>query len=157
MLTPYRPEPYVNFAQPGPRDKMIAALEYVRSQSGRMYPLRIGDKRIETDRKISSIMPASNKTVVGYVSKAGQDHAQQAIATASKTFQTWSRVEPETRARVLFKAAAIMRRRLYELTAWECHEESKSWIEGYADVCEAIDFLEFYGREMIRLGGPARA
>jgi len=63
-------------------------------------------------------------------------------------------VEPATRARILFKAAAIMRRRIYELAAWMCFEESKSWIEAYADACEAIDFLEFYGREMIRLGGP---
>jgi len=47
-----------------------------------------------------------------------------------------------------------MRRRIYELSAWMCFEESKSWIEAYADTCEAIDFLEFYGREMIRLGGP---
>lgn len=47
-----------------------------------------------------------------------------------------------------------MRRRIYELSAWMCFEESKSWIEAYADTCETIDFLEFYGREMIRLGGP---
>ena len=154
MLMPYRPEPYVNFAEAEPRQKILAALKDVRSQLGRTYPLRIGDKCIETDKKISSLMPGHHETIVGYVSKASQDHAEQAIRTASETFKTWSRVDPETRARVLFKAAAIMRRRLYELTAWECFEESKSWIEGYADVCEAIDFLEFYGREMVRLGGP---
>ncbi|MFH1748433.1 MAG: L-glutamate gamma-semialdehyde dehydrogenase [Planctomycetota bacterium] len=153
MLMPYRPEPYVNFAAAEPRAKMIAAIKDVRGQLGRTYPLRIGDKRIETDQKITSIMPANTDTVVGYVSKASQDHAQQAIATAGETFKTWRRVDPETRARILFKAAAIMRRRLYELSAWMCFEESKSWIEGYADVCETIDFLDFYGREMIRLGG----
>ena len=154
MLMPYRPEPYVNFADAEPRRKMLTALKDVRGQLGRSYPLRIGEKLIETDQKIKSIMPGRNDTVVGYVSKAGRDHAEMALKSAVETFKTWSRVEPETRARVLFKAAAIMKRRLYELTAWECFEESKSWIEGYADVCEAIDFLEFYGREMIRLGGP---
>jgi 1-pyrroline-5-carboxylate dehydrogenase len=154
MLTPYRPEPYVNFADPEPRAKMIAALKDVRAKLGRTYPLRIGDKRIATDKKINSIMPADNETVVGYVSKASQDHAQQAIESASETFKTWSRVEPETRARILFKAAAIMRRRVYELSAWMCFEESKGWIEAYADTCEAIDFLDFYAREAIRLGGP---
>ncbi len=154
MLTPYRPEPYVNFADPEPRQRILAALKDVRGRLGRTYSLRIGDKRIETPGKIASIMPAASDTVVGYVGKATRDHAEQAIQAALATFKPWSRVAPETRARVLFKAAAIMRRRLYELTAWECFEESKSWIEGYADVCEAIDFLEFYGREMIRLGGP---
>ncbi len=154
MLTPYRPEPYVSFTEAGPRQQMLAALAAVRGQLGRAYPLRIGDKRIETDKKIQSRMPARSDTVVGYVSKAAREHAQLALETALATFKTWSRVAPETRARVLFKAAAIMRRRIYELAAWMCFEESKSWIEAYADACEAIDFLEFYGREMVRLGGP---
>ena len=154
MLMPYRPEPYVNFADAEPRRKMLAALKDVLGRLGRSYPLRIGEKLIETDQKIKSIMPGRNKTIVGYVSKAGRDHADMALKSAAETFKTWSRVEPETRARVLFKAAAIMKRRLYELSAWMCFEESKSWIEAYADACEAIDFLEFYGREMIRLGGP---
>ncbi len=154
MLTPYRPEPYVDFSLPEPRQRMIAALADVRGRLGRFYPLRIGEQRIETQARIASVMPARSDTVVGYVGKATREQAEQAIQAALTTFRTWSRVEPETRARILIKAAAIMRRRVYELAAWMCFEESKSWIEAYADACEAIDFLEFYGREMIRLGGP---
>lgn len=154
MLQPYRPEPYVNFAETGPREKMLAALADVRSQLGKKYPLWIGDQKIHTDKTIDSIMPADPSTVVGHVAKANRDHAEQAMKVAVETFKTWSRVDPETRARVLFKAAAIMRRRVYELSAWMCFEVSKSWLEAYADVCETIDFLDFYGREMIRLGGP---
>ncbi|MCG3125398.1 MAG: 1-pyrroline-5-carboxylate dehydrogenase 2 [Phycisphaerae bacterium] len=153
MLTPYRPEPYVNFAEHDPRQRMLEALAGVRGQLGQSYPLRIGGKRVETSDSIASSMPASPKTVVGRVAKATADHARQAVAAAADAFRLWSRVEPETRARVLLKAAAIMRRRVYELSAWMCHEVSKSWIEAYADTCETIDFLDFYGREMIRLGG----
>jgi 1-pyrroline-5-carboxylate dehydrogenase len=87
------------------------------------------------------------------MAKAGPDHADRAVRSAAEAFKTWSRVAPEVRARVIIKAAAIARRRVYELSAWMCFEESKSWIEAYADTCEAIDFMEFYGREMIRLGG----
>jgi len=154
MLMPYRPEPYVNFAEAEPRQKMVAALREVRGKLGQTYPLRIGDRRVNTDERIASVMPASFKTVVGYAGKATRVHAEQALRVASETFRTWSRVPPEVRAKILLKAAAIMRRRIYELAAWMCFEESKSWIEAYADACEAIDFLEFYGREMIRLGGP---
>jgi 1-pyrroline-5-carboxylate dehydrogenase len=154
MLMPYRPEPYVNFADAEPRQEMIAALREVRGRLGQTYPLRIGDQKISTDKKIESVMPASFKTVVGYVAKASRDQAEHAVRTAGETFKTWSRVAPDVRSKILVKAAAIMRRRIYELSAWMCFEESKSWIEAYADVCEAIDFLEFYGREMIRLGGP---
>jgi 1-pyrroline-5-carboxylate dehydrogenase len=153
MLIPYRPEPYVNFAEAEPRRKMLEALAGVRSQLGRKYPLRIGDRKIQTDKSISSTMPARSDTVVGSVSKATSEHAQEAIRVAAEAFRTWRRVEAETRARILFKAAAIMRRRVYELAAWMCFEVSKSWIEAYADACEAIDFVDFYAREMIRLGG----
>lgn len=154
MLMPYRPEPYVNFAEDGPRKKMLEALKYVESQLGKTYPLRIGAQKIETENTIASINPAKNDQVVGYVGKANSDQAQQAVAAADLAFRSWSRVDPDVRARYLIKAAAILRRRIYEFSAWMVYEESKPWIEAYADTCEAIDFLEFYGREMMRLGGP---
>ena len=154
MLTPYRPEPYVNFAEQEPRQKMLAALADVKSKLGRTYPLRIGEKKITTPQTIKSIAPGAKDTVVGLVGKASPEHAEQAIHAATAAFKTWSRVDPDVRAKVLFKAAAIMRRRVYELAAWMCYEVSKSWIEGYADACEAVDFLDFYAREMVRLGGP---
>ena len=156
MLMPYRPEPYVNFAETEPRRMMIAALRDVREKLGRTYPLRIGDERIETAKTIDSVMPANFGTVVGHVAKASRVEAAQAIQSATETFESWRRVEPDGRAKILFKAAAIMLRRVYELSAWQCFEESKGWLEAYADVCEAIDFLDFYGREMIRLGGPQK-
>ena len=154
MLTPYRPEPYVNFAETEPRQKMLDALAMVRSQLGRSYPLRIGGKVVETSDTIKSLKPAEEHVVVGFVSKASAAHADQAVRSAAEACKSWSRVAPEARARVIAKAAGIMRRRLYELAAWMCFEESKSWIEAYADTCEAIDFCDFYAREMLRLGGP---
>lgn len=154
MLMPFRNEPYVNFAEEGPRRKMLEALKLVESQLGRTYPLRIGGKRIDAPDKIESINPAKFDQVVGYVGKANADQANQAIAAADEAFKTWSRVPPDVRARYLLRAAEILRRRVYEFSAWMVYEESKSWIEAYADACEAIDFLDFYGREMMRLGGP---
>ncbi|MBX3396188.1 MAG: L-glutamate gamma-semialdehyde dehydrogenase [Phycisphaerae bacterium] len=153
MLTTYRPEPYVNFAEPEPRQKMLDALKMVESQLGRSYPLRIGSQRIDTHSKIESYNPARTDQVIGYVAKADAEHARQAVAAAESAFKSWSRVDPDVRARYLLRAAAILRRRVYEFSAWMVYEESKSWIEAYADACECIDFLEFYGREMMRLGG----
>jgi 1-pyrroline-5-carboxylate dehydrogenase len=72
---------------------------------------------------------------------------------AYEAFPLWSRTDPDARARYLLKAAAILRRRIYEFCAWLTYEVSKSWPEAYADVAEAIDFLEFYAREMMRLRG----
>ncbi|MCK6484767.1 MAG: L-glutamate gamma-semialdehyde dehydrogenase [Phycisphaerae bacterium] len=153
MFTPYAPETYVNFSASEPRQKMLAALKLVESQLGRTYPLRIGGRKVETSKTFTSINPANYKQVVGVMSKAGTEQAEAAIAAADAAFKTWRRVPPDERARYLVKAAAIMRRRIYEFSAWMCYEESKPWIEAYADTCEAIDFMEFYAREMVRLGG----
>jgi len=153
MLTPFRPEPYVDFSQDGPRSAMLHAIEEVAKKLGRDYSLRIDGERIDTSDKIRSINPAGLDQVIGVMSKASADHADQAIRQAAQRFEWWSRVPGEARARILIKAAALMRRRIYELSAWMCYEVSKSWIEAYADVCEAIDFLDFYGREMMRLDG----
>ncbi|MCH7884518.1 MAG: L-glutamate gamma-semialdehyde dehydrogenase [Planctomycetes bacterium] len=153
MLSPYSPEPYVDFNQKPPREQMLAALETVAGQLGESYPLWIGGEKVTTGETFESVSPAAPGRVVGVVSKANTDLANRAVRSAADAFPEWSRVDPEARARILIKAAAIMRRELYELATWQCFEESKSWIEAYADVCEAIDFLDFYGREMMRLGG----
>ncbi len=153
MFPPYVPEAYVNFDEPEPRARMLAALEKVKSELGRTYPLWINGEAVMADETFDSVSPADPGRVVGTVAKANNDLADRAVRTAAENFKTWSRVEPDTRARILIKGAAIMRRRLYELSAWMCYEQSKSWLEAYADVCESIDFLDFYGREMMRLGG----
>ena len=153
MFTPFRTEPYVDFSQETPKRDMLHAIDMVAGEVGREYPLRIGGEEIITPEKIKSVCPAAYQQAIGLVSKANSDQADRAVKVAAENFKWWSRTDPEMRARILVKAAAIMRRRLYELSAWMCFEVSKSWIEAYAGVCEAIDFLDFYGREMVRLSG----
>lgn len=73
-----------------------------------------------------------------------------AISAAEDAWQQWKHAPPKERAIVLLKAAQIMRRRKFEINAWMILESGKSWIEAEADTSEAIDFCEFYAREMIR-------
>jgi 1-pyrroline-5-carboxylate dehydrogenase len=154
MLMPYQPESYVDFSQPEPRARMLAALEQVKGQIGRTYPLWVDGKAVTTSETFASTSPADPGRIVGVMSKANADIADRAVRAAAERFADWSRVDPESRARILLRAAAIMRRRVYEFSAWMCQEISKSWIEAYADTCEAIDFMEFYAREALRLAGP---
>ena len=153
MLTPFCPEPYVDFSQDGPRGSMLQAIEEVGKELGRTYPLRIGGKTIDTADKIKSVNPAAPDQVIGLVGKANADQADRAVRLAHERFTEWAAWPGEARARILVKAAAIARRRVYELSALMCYETSKSWIEAYADACEAIDFMDFYAREMMRLAG----
>ncbi|MFZ5627009.1 MAG: L-glutamate gamma-semialdehyde dehydrogenase [Bacillota bacterium] len=154
MLQEYRNEPFTDFSQPANREAMTRALALVESQLGQSYPLVIGKEKIMTEEKLVSINPGNKDQVVGYVAKANLELAEKAIKTAEETFSTWSQVDPAVRARYLFKAAAEMRRRKHEFSAWLVYEVGKNWAEADADTAEAIDFMEFYGREMLRLAEP---
>ncbi|HWQ11383.1 MAG TPA: L-glutamate gamma-semialdehyde dehydrogenase [Roseiflexaceae bacterium] len=153
-LTEFRNEPFTDFGDPANAAAMERALAEVRAQFGRTYPLIIAGERVSTERTIASVNPARPDEVVGYASSATVEHASRAIEAAHERFQTWRKVPAEERAGYLFRAAAELRRRKLELAAWIVYEVSKSWAEADADVAEAIDFCEYYGREMLRLAGP---
>jgi 1-pyrroline-5-carboxylate dehydrogenase len=57
---------------------------------------------------------------------------------------------------MLLDAARILRRRKLEFDAWLVYEAGKTWPEADADVSEAIDFCEYYARDMQRLAGPQK-
>ena len=73
------------------------------------------------------------------------------MQTALSSFNSWSNQDPEERATVLFRAAAIIRRRKHEFSSYLVKEAGKPWNEADADTAEAIDFLEYYARQMIEL------
>jgi 1-pyrroline-5-carboxylate dehydrogenase len=50
--------------------------------------------------------------------------------------------------------ARILRLRKLEFDAWLVYEAGKTWPEADADVSEAIDFCEYYARDMHRLASP---
>jgi 1-pyrroline-5-carboxylate dehydrogenase len=150
-LIPYKNEAYLDWSDEKNVLAMQAALKDVGSLLDRSYPAIIGGERVETDGEIVSVNPANPSQVVGRTASATEREADMALETATTTFETWSRTSPEARARILLRASAIMRRRKFELLAWEVYEGGKPWAEADAQVAEAIDFLEYYAREMLRL------
>lgn len=152
MLTPFRNEPLRDFSDPGQRDAMHRAVVEVAGRLGESRPLVINGQAVSGVGEIVSTDPADNQTVVAKVAKAGPADVQRALAGAWDAFAAWQTWTPTARAQVLVRAAAIMRRRKAELSAWEIFEAGKTWGEADGDVAEAIDFLEYYARQMIRLG-----
>ena len=130
---------------------MRAAIDKVRGQLGREYELIIGGKRIKTQDKIKSLNPAKPSEVVGIHQKAGKEHVDPAMQAALGAFEHWSRTSVEERASLLFHVADLLRERKFEFCAWLVFEVSKNWAEADADIAETIDFLEYYGREALRL------
>src|SRR5918992_675294 len=153
MITEFRNEPFTDFTKSENAQAMRDALQKVREQLGREYPLVIGGERIATDGKLDSINPANRTQLVGRFNKATKELANRAVEEAAKAFKTWSHTPADDRAAVLFRVAEIMRERKHELSAWMIHEVAKTWAEADGDTAEAIDFCEFYGREMLRYAG----
>jgi 1-pyrroline-5-carboxylate dehydrogenase len=154
MLTEFKNEALRDFRSAPVAGEFRANLAVVEKSLGHNYPLLIDGEKIDTGKKIASVNPSLNEQIVGYAAAATPELAQRAVAAAAAAFPAWAALRGEERARYLFKAAAIMRRRRDELSAWMVFEAGKNWAEADADTCEAIDFLEFYGREAVRLGGP---
>lgn len=153
-LPAFRNEPYTDFTQPENRRRMEEAQARVRAQLGREYELLIGDARILTADKLKSTNPARPDEVVGIHQKASPELAARAVETAYHNFAAWAATPAEDRVRLLVKTAALIRERKYDFNAWLVFESGKTWPEAEAEVAEAIDFCEYYAREMLRLAGP---
>ena len=149
-VKPFKNEIVLDFSKESNFKKQKDALKSVKKNLGKNYPLEIGGKKYKTGNLLTSFNPSNKDEKLAHFHKGSIELANLAIETAYKKFHEWKYVAPETRAQYLFKAAAIARKRRFEINAWMILEAGKNFTEADADTCEAIDFLEFYGREMIR-------
>jgi 1-pyrroline-5-carboxylate dehydrogenase len=153
MRPEFRNEPFTDFTQPAHKAAFEKALAAVAAEKGGEHPLVIGGERMILADKIRSINPAKKTELLGTFQAATPELAEKAVDVAWKAFATWSRVPADRRAQYLFDAADVIRKRKHEFSAVMVYEVGKSWAEADADTAEAIDFLEFYGREMLRYAG----
>ncbi|WP_114166945.1 L-glutamate gamma-semialdehyde dehydrogenase [Exiguobacterium sp. TNDT2] len=150
-MIPYKHEPFTDFTNKENAAAIQAAIEKVNGELGKDYPLVIGGEKVTTEDKITSYNPANKEEVIGHVSKANQELAERAMQEALTAFDSWRHVDPAVRADVLFKAANIVRKRKHEFSAYLVKEAGKPWNEADADTAEAIDFMEYYARQMLEL------
>src|SRR5205809_3404182 len=150
----YDNAPLTNFALPENQEKMRAALREQRKQFGRKVPLTINGEKIWTDNMFSSVNPSQPDQIVGYAAEAGIPEAERAVAAARAAFEKWRRTSFEERCQLLERAAEILERRRFELSAREVFEVGKPWAQADGDIAEAIDFCTFYARQMRLMGQP---
>ncbi|SDN99613.1 L-glutamate gamma-semialdehyde dehydrogenase [Desulfonauticus submarinus] len=155
-IPPFENHPFVDFTKKFERDAFPRAIKEVREQLGKTYPLIINGEEVLTEDKLTSVNPANPDEVIGHICQASVKEIDQAISAARDAFPAWRDLSPEERAKYLFKAADYARKNIYHLSAWQILEVGKQWDQAHADVSEAIDFLEYYAREMIRLGNPRK-
>lgn len=151
MLPPFKNEPLTDFSIQSHYNAFCDALALLKSRFGRHYPLVIGGEQIQLDNTFKSVNPARPDEVIGYFSLADAALADKAVDVAFEAYRTWQYTPAEERARYLLKAAAEMRRRKHEFSAAMVLEVGKSWAEADGDTAEAIDFLEYYARQLLRI------
>jgi len=155
-LPPYRNEPHTDFSRADARQRMQEAFERVRQTLGRRHPLLIGDDLVETADWIVSVNPSKPSEIIGYAGRARAEHVDRAVKVANQAFPAWRDTPAEKRVEILRRAAQIMRERRFELAALISLENGKPWREADGDVTEAIDFIEYYSRQALRLARPIR-
>jgi 1-pyrroline-5-carboxylate dehydrogenase len=153
MITEFKNEPLTDFSKPANRTAMEAALQSVKSEFGREYPLVIGDERISGQKTFDSINPSHKDQLLGRFQKGTGTHVELAIEAGWKAFESWKRQPVDVRAGLLFRTADLLRQRKHEFSATMIYEVGKTWPEADADTAEAIDFLEFYAHEAYRYSG----
>lgn len=147
-------QPPADFTKREERRLFARALTLVRQEFEKPCPLFINGEDRTTGDVLPSLNPADPDDVVARVCQAGRDDVDDAIAAAQSAFTRWRETESPVRAGYLTAAAAWMRDHRYELAALQVWEIGKQWGEASSDVAEAIDYLEYYAREMVRLGKP---
>jgi RHH-type proline utilization regulon transcriptional repressor/proline dehydrogenase/delta 1-pyrroline-5-carboxylate dehydrogenase len=147
-------EPLTDFSTDAGRNAMAEGMQQVWRRLGALYPLVIDGKRIETGAWIESMNPSHKAQLVGRVAAGRVEQVKGAVAAAKRAFPAWRDTPVAERVRLLRRLAEMLRRRRFEFMAWEVYETGKQWREADGDVAEAIDYCEYYAREMERLNKP---
>jgi RHH-type proline utilization regulon transcriptional repressor/proline dehydrogenase/delta 1-pyrroline-5-carboxylate dehydrogenase len=147
-VKPFENEPVLELRRAANREALLSALRDLDTR----LPIPIGDTSGET---FESVDPGTPSRVVAVAHRGTERHAEQAIDAAATAFPKWRATSWEARANVLIGAADLMRGRRLELAALAVRECAKPWAEADGDVCEAIDFLEYYARQALDIGNGA--
>ncbi|MFN8205007.1 MAG: aldehyde dehydrogenase family protein [Solirubrobacteraceae bacterium] len=149
-LPPFANEPILELRRAAARQTLLDALDRVDARPPLRVPVLVGEDMREGDA-LASTDPGRPDRVVAFAAAATGADVDAALETAIDGFARWRAVPAAERAAALLRAAAWLRERRAEVAALEVRECAKPWPEADADVCEAIDFLEYYARGALAL------
>jgi len=152
-LPPFRNEPILELRRGSVRAGLDDALSALDRRLPLQVPVILGAERLSNGQRFVSTDPGAPDRVVAECAAASTGNVEAAVEAAAEAAPAWARRPASERASVLLGAAAWMRERRLELAALVLRECAKPWPEADADVCEAIDFLEYYARGAVALEG----
>jgi RHH-type transcriptional regulator, proline utilization regulon repressor / proline dehydrogenase / delta 1-pyrroline-5-carboxylate dehydrogenase len=149
-LPAFRNEPTLELRRGPERERLLAALRELDARLPLRLPVLIGGDEGPA-AGIESTDPGAPQRLIAEAGAGGEAEAAAAVEAAQRGFRDWGARPAAERAEVLGRAAEILRERRLELAALQVRECAKPWPEADADVCEAIDFIEYYARGAIEL------
>ncbi len=151
IMDPFENVANADFSLEETRRQMQSGLAQIRAEFGREYPLIINHEPVQTEQWAESLNPSRPREVVARVAQADDAAVDRAIAAAAAAFAQWKQVLPHERAHLLVQVAERLQQRRFELAALMALECGKTWREADADVSEAIDYCNYYAKEMVRI------
>jgi RHH-type transcriptional regulator, proline utilization regulon repressor / proline dehydrogenase / delta 1-pyrroline-5-carboxylate dehydrogenase len=149
-VRPFANEPILELRRAVIREELLEALRALEPTLPLSVPIWIGDEQDDRDG-LTSTDPGNPERVVAVAGRGGTQAVDEAVARAQAAAPGWAVRPARERAEILVRAAALLRERRLMLAALEVRECAKPWGEADADVCEAIDFLEYYARGAVEL------
>ena len=159
--SPYRPEPLAEWRRPEVKDRDGGRRRsrVLRVPSRRVEAL-VGGKSLSTGRTVRVDRPGRSRIASCRRQRpAGRPRSKRLCRSATRAARSWSRVPASSVPRSCSVRPNACAEARYELAALEVREAGKGWADADADVCEAMDFCEYYGRRMLELddGGAVQS
>jgi RHH-type proline utilization regulon transcriptional repressor/proline dehydrogenase/delta 1-pyrroline-5-carboxylate dehydrogenase len=149
-VKPFANEPHAELRRAPVREELMAAMRRLEQTLPTSAPVWIGTEHGSAEGFVSTD-PGDPERPIANAGRATPNDVERAVEAAESGFRKWRERGAADRAGVLLRAASVMRQRRAELAALEVRECAKPWVEADADVCEAIDFLEYYARAALEL------
>ncbi|GAB4151612.1 MAG: L-glutamate gamma-semialdehyde dehydrogenase [Planctomycetota bacterium] len=154
QLQEFRNEPLTDFSRPEEQEAFAKCLVEVESGLGRTFTCRIGGEEYRGETLFETHDPGEITRLVGKFPKLSPGDGARAVEAAHAAFPEWADTKASDRAAIFKNAASLLRRRKHTFSAMLCYEVGKSWAEADADTAEAIDFLEYYALQAVRMAQP---
>ncbi|MBI4346440.1 MAG: aldehyde dehydrogenase family protein [Elusimicrobia bacterium] len=125
------------------------ALAKVRREAGQEHPLYIDTKPVRSSSEpLVDTSPIDTSFVLGKFAAATVEHVDQAVQSARRAQKAWGRAPWQERAKILRKAAELIRERKWEIGAVMSLEVGKSRMEAMGDAEESADLVDYYATQM---------
>ncbi len=128
--------------------KFDDAIEQIRKDFGKRYPMIIGGKEIFSENQFQVRSPADKNLVLANFPLASKDDTLHAIQTAKEAFEKWSLTPYQKRAQIFREVSDIFSQNKFSLAAILSFENGKNRLEAMGDLDESIDFMRFYAEQL---------